>query len=207
MPANHPTNKPPQQTTASQKAASTSLADGESNSTNDLSQPTPPPCIPGFETIRRYWDQNQGSFVAKVLPGEFYVSAHDELICTLLGSCVSACIRDRRSGLGGLNHFLLPLDPQPDDKREPVTGRYGRSAMQQLIDHITRHSCRQYDLEATLVGGGKIITGVTDIGQQNIDFARDYLQQCSIPIVAEHLGGEEPRSLLYRPTTGELRFS
>lgn len=64
--------------------------------------------LPGFEHVRRYWDPTQGSMTAKVLPGEYYVSRQEELIATVLGSCVSACIRDRRRGIGGMNHFMLP---------------------------------------------------------------------------------------------------
>ena len=37
--------------------------------------------------------------MVKVFPGEFYVTSKpDEVLVTVLGSCVSACIRDRRTG-------------------------------------------------------------------------------------------------------------
>ncbi len=57
---------------------------------------------------QRYFDREFDRAAVKVLPGEYYVSADDEAIVTVLGSCVAACIRDVRLGVGGLNHFMLP---------------------------------------------------------------------------------------------------
>ncbi len=62
---------------------------------HDLGSP-----LPGFAHIKRYWDKQRQCPAAKILPGEYYVTVHDELITTVLGSCVSACIRDRRLGVG-----------------------------------------------------------------------------------------------------------
>ncbi len=71
-------------------------------------QPPQPKIVPGFENIRRYWDRTHNSWAAKILPGEFYVSRGGELISTVLGSCISVCIRDPKMGIGGMNHFMLP---------------------------------------------------------------------------------------------------
>ncbi|WP_198243342.1 hypothetical protein [methane-oxidizing endosymbiont of Gigantopelta aegis] len=68
----------------------------------------PPPSVPGFEHIRRYWDQENDIVAAKLLPGDFYVTRENEMITTVLGSCISACIRDIETGVGGMNHFMLP---------------------------------------------------------------------------------------------------
>lgn len=67
------------------------------------------PVLPGFEHIKRYWDAGRTSVVAKILPGEFYVSKNDELISTVLGSCIAACVYDEKAGIGGVNHFMLPV--------------------------------------------------------------------------------------------------
>ena len=61
--------------------------------------------LPGFEDINRYWDRTRLSMAAKVLPGEFYVSAQDEFVLTTLGSCVSACIWGPGGGGGGGESF------------------------------------------------------------------------------------------------------
>ena len=64
-------------------------------------------CLPGFEHINRYWDNVHDVDAAKILPGEYYVTQDNELVSTVLGSCVSACIRDVQYGVGGMNHFPL----------------------------------------------------------------------------------------------------
>ena len=55
-----------------------------------------------------YFDKNFNSQAVKLLPGEYYVTDKDMLLVTVLGSCVAACIRDCQSGIGGMNHFMLP---------------------------------------------------------------------------------------------------
>ena len=71
--------------------------------------------LPGFEHVRRFWDPAQDCVTVKILPGEFYVSAQQEMVSTVLGSCVSACVRDKRRGIGGMNHFMLPEPTGPRD--------------------------------------------------------------------------------------------
>lgn len=68
------------------------------------------PVLPGFDHVKRFWDGKRHKVVAKVLPGEFYVSKSDELITTVLGSCIAACIYDEGLGIGGMNHFMLPAE-------------------------------------------------------------------------------------------------
>ena len=58
------------------------------------------PALDGFRGINRYWDKTNECYAAKILPGEYYVTLHDEAIVTVLGSCVSACIRDKVFGIG-----------------------------------------------------------------------------------------------------------
>ena len=66
--------------------------------------PTP---LPGFGNLGRIWDSQHNLCATKILPGEYYVTPHDEIITTVLGSCVSACIRDPMTGIGGMNHFMV----------------------------------------------------------------------------------------------------
>ncbi|MFT6857551.1 MAG: chemotaxis protein CheD, partial [Thalassolituus oleivorans] len=96
-----------------------------------------PKALPGFEHVNRYWDNVHQVWSAKILPGEFYVSTHGEMIVTVLGSCISACIRDRVLGIGGMNHFMLPVQNENSSENwgsNPVTqeSRYGNWAMEFL---------------------------------------------------------------------------
>ena len=161
-------------------------------------------CLSGFEGINRFWDARRGRVVAKILPGEFYLTRCDELVGTVLGSCVSACIRDRLLGLGGMNHFLLP-DTCIDSDTTGRAMRYGSFAMEQLINQILKFGGDRDRLEAKLTGGGRIISGMGDVGAHNTRFAQQYLAREGIEVVAEDLGGDCPRKVLYHPASGTLR--
>ena len=169
--------------------------------------PRQPRALPGFERIRRYWDPVNHVWAAKLLPGEFYVSRGDEMIVTTLGSCVAACIRDPKRGVGGMNHFMLPTrggDPESwvDDPVNLAT-RYGNNAMEQLINRILKLGARRQDLEVKLFGGGRVLKGVTtDIGQRNIEFAMEYCATESLRLISRDLGGAYPRKVQFFPDTG-----
>lgn len=165
----------------------------------------PPPTV-GFEGIKRYWDKQHNVVATKLLPGEYYVTAKNEIITTVLGSCVSACIRDRRLGIGGMNHFMLPLcNGQGWGGAGDVVSsatRYGNYAMEHMINNILTHGGQRRNLEVKVFGGGKIIKAMTDIGIKNIQFVRDYLKQESLEVVGEDLGDIYPRKVIYYPATG-----
>ncbi len=164
--------------------------------------------LPGFEHVRRYWDPTQGSMTAKVLPGEYYVSRQEELIATVLGSCVSACVRDRRRGIGGMNHFMLPEPMGERDAWSSTVGRaarYGNDAMEQLINAILKAGGRREDLEVKIFGGGRVLTQMTDIGERNIAFVRRYLAAEQLDLVAEDVGDVYPRQVQFFPCSGKAR--
>lgn len=166
--------------------------------------------LAGFESINRYWDTSNNIYAAKLLPGEFYVSMNGELITTVLGSCVSACIRDTVTGIGGMNHFMLPIDISRDGKswsNTPVNAqtRYGNIAMERLINVILAGGGKRENLEIKLFGGGKVLQINTDIGGKNIDFVKRYLITEGFQIAAEDVGGNRPRKVQYFPNTGRVR--
>ena len=162
--------------------------------------PMPEP-INGFERINRYWDKTRGIWGAKILPGEFYVTIHDEIISTVLGSCISACIRDRKLGVGGMNHFMLPSTDDAD--KIGSANRYGNFAMENLINEILKNGGRRENLEVKLFGGGKILVNMTDVGEKNINFAREYVTTEGITVVSEDVGDVYPRKVIYFPASGK----
>ena len=169
-----------------------------------------PKALVGFESINRYWDSSNNIYAAKILPGEFYVSMNGELITTVLGSCISACIRDTKTGIGGMNHFMLPIDISSDGKswkNTPVNAqtRYGNIAMERLINVILAGGGKRENLEIKLFGGGKVLQIDTDVGSKNIDFVKRYLETEGFSVAAEDVGGNRPRKVQYYPTTGRVR--
>ncbi len=163
-----------------------------------------PEALPGFEHIKRYWDEGRQAFMAKILPGQFYVSVHDEYITTVLGSCVSACIRDRKFGIGGMNHFMLPVSGENFKIGAGTDAeRYGNYAMENMINVILSHGGQRKNLEVKVFGGGRIIAGATDIGRKNIDFVLQYIRLEGLELLSQDVGDTCPRKVIYNPYTGK----
>ena len=165
--------------------------------------------LPHFAHIGRHFDPREGKVVAKLLPGDYYVTLGDEMIFTVLGSCVSACVRDRVLGIGGMNHFMLPQD-SPDASRPwgssaSAATRYGNVAMEMLINDILKNGGRRENLEFKLVGGGRVLDAMTDIGARNIEFVRNYMKQEGFRVLGEDLGDEHPRKVMFHPKSGSAR--
>lgn len=168
-----------------------------------------PPCFAQFKHINRYWDKERSVHAAKILPGEYYVTSQEETIVTVLGSCVSACVRDRISGTGGMNHFMLPQDtgcdfPNGQSPLLRLSTRYGSYAMESLINAIINHGGQRKNLEFKVFGGGRIIKGMSDVGRSNVYFVHKYLHTEGFDIVSEDVGGNYPRKIVYFPRTGRV---
>jgi len=166
-------------------------------------------CLPEFSHINHYWDKNREIVIAKILPGEFYMTRENVAIATTLGSCVSACIWDEHSGIGGMNHFMLPLTEkeahQVDWGKRGLASdatRYGNFAMEHLINLILKSGGRKKNLRAKVFGGGKVLKGMSDVGQRNIQFVLDYLKTENIKIESSDLGNVHPRKVLFIPNSG-----
>jgi len=168
-----------------------------------------PAALPGFEHVRKFWHPKHKAFVAKVLPGEYYVSRGGEWIATILGSCVSACIRDPVIGVGGMNHFMLPGARNADDSwahtEVDKAHRYGSYAMEHLINDILKQGARRSRLEIKLVGGGRVLGNMTDVGANNIRFVREYLDAEKLYVTSEDLGDVFPRKVFYDVVSGRMR--
>lgn len=152
----------------------------------------------------RYYDRNFQAEAAKILPGEYCVSDQGMLLVTVLGSCVAACIRDVDSGVGGMNHFMLPDDGGRDALGS--SARYGTYAMEVLINHLFKMGARRNRLEAKVFGGGAVLASLSssNVGARNAEFVLDYLKTEKIPVVAKDLLDSYPRKVYYFPETGRV---
>jgi chemotaxis protein CheD len=166
-------------------------------------------CLPEFSSVNHYWDRSRQVVVAKILPGEFYMTRDNVAIATTLGSCISTCIWDEKENIGGMNHFMLPLT---DKKAHEVNWgkrgiasdatRYGNFAMEHLINTILKNGGRRENLSAKVFGGGKVLAQMTDVGKRNIDFAVHYLHTENIKIETKDTGDMYPRKVIFEPCSG-----
>lgn len=160
---------------------------------------------------RGFFDSRFNARIINVAPGSHGISDRDdEVLSTLLGSCVAACIRDRETGHGGMNHFLLPGDDENGGLA--LSGedmRFGVNAMEVLINALIRRGARRDRLEAKIFGGADMKTGARlhAVGERNASFARRFLDREGIPILRQDLGGGQPRRVNYQPATGRAWVS
>jgi chemotaxis protein CheD len=167
------------------------------------------PSVRGFDHVNRYLDRDHGIIAAKILPGEYYVTLENELITTVLGSCISACVRDKELGIGGMNHFMLPETTaekmkQGSDAMIGNATRYGNYAMEHLINTILTNGGKRKNLEVKVFGGGKIIPTLSDVGEKNVQFVLDYIDQEGLTLLSKDLGDIYPRKVIYFPQTGKV---
>ncbi len=153
----------------------------------------------------RYRDPRFDAMAVKVFPGEHYVTADpDEMLVTVLGSCVSACIRDVMTGVGGMNHFMLPESGGTEWDTTSSSMRYGNVAMERLINDILARGGSRNRLEIKVFGGGNVMRGNSNIGHRNADFVEKYLSDENLPVTAAHLRGHRPRRIHFFPATGKV---
>lgn len=152
----------------------------------------------------RYYDRTFESEAVKVLPGEYYVTTSNMVLVTVLGSCVTACIRDREKGIGGMNHFML-AEGSTREKGE-ASARYGVFAMEILINHLLKLGARRNRLDAKVFGGGSVLASLakSQVGEMNAQFVLGFLAMEGIPVLAQDLLDVCPRKVYFFPDTGKV---
>jgi chemotaxis protein CheD len=153
-----------------------------------------------------YYDRDFDINAAKILPGEYYVTARDMVLVTVLGSCVAACIRDRVSGIGGMNHFMLPDSNRDSNNPTNVSTRYGTYAMEMMINQLLKMGARRSNLEAKVFGGGNVLSGIAtaNVGGRNAEFALNYLHTEGIVVAGQDLLDVFPRKVYFFPNSGRV---
>ncbi|MCK5880993.1 MAG: chemoreceptor glutamine deamidase CheD [Sinobacterium sp.] len=177
---------------------------------NALNSSMIPKCYPEFGHISRFFDKNIRLSVVKLLPGDFYITENEELITTVLGSCISVCAFDERRRIGGMNHFMLPQEAKSGSNWDMTqinsSTRFGNFAMEQLINSMLSKGCRRSDLVFKVFGGGNIMQdNHINIGDRNIQFAHSFLKNEGFNISVEDVGDIYPRKVHFSPNSGKVQ--
>ena len=157
-----------------------------------------------FAHIRRMRDQRFPYEIASILPGEYFVSVEPMIVYTVLGSCVSACIRDPVAGVGGMNHFMLPQPKQAGTDSWGESTRYGSYAMESLINDILKRGGVKSRLEVKLFGAGRIYEGNIDVGARNAEWVLEYVKTEGLVACKTDLGDVLPRKIYYFTESGRV---
>ncbi|MBF0398702.1 MAG: chemotaxis protein CheD [Desulfobacterales bacterium] len=143
-------------------------------------------------------------------PGEYYVTSSDQIIYTVLGSCVSVCLIDKKANLYGMNHFMLPNSAEKIFFKKGEFAKYGANAMDLLIRRMLNRGADKYELTAKVFGGGHVLNfngSGADVPINNIAFAIQYLEKAGINIESMDVGGTLPRRVFFYTETGEVHLS
>lgn len=142
--------------------------------------------------------------MTNVHQGDCLVSSEEEVtFSTVLGSCISACVRDVEARVGGMNHFLLAEPQGAARDRFGASARYGAFAMEQLINMVlSRGTRRKSNLEIKIFGGGLINAALMDVGAKNIEFVRGFLSDEGYSVASEDVGGAFARRVMFKPRSG-----
>jgi chemotaxis protein CheD len=145
-------------------------------------------------------DAVSGEELTRVLLGGGYISRVPRRLLTLLGSCVAVCLYDPVSRVGGMNHFMLA---RANDRSPPADDvRFGTDALPWIVHGVIELGGRQDRLRAKLFGGAGAMGPSNRVGPDNIDFARAYLQEQGIAVVAEDVGKRVSRQVRFDTDSG-----
>jgi chemotaxis protein CheD len=157
-----------------------------------------------FAHIRRMKDHRFPHEIAAILPGEYFVSDQPMIVYTVLGSCVSACIRDPLARVGGMNHFMLPKPKDGGGDSWGESTRYGSYAMESLINDILKQGGVKSRLEVKLFGAGRIYEGNIDVGARNAEWVLEYIKTEGLTACKTDLGDTLPRKVYYFTESGRV---
>ena len=159
------------------------------------------------EHVHRSFDKNLNKDVVTISPGGMYITDQDEIITTVLGSCISVCVRDPMNKIGGMNHFMVPgSNSELASKNAEALLRLGMYSVPFLLQQLFSMGAEKQNLEIKVFGGGAIISSAGDIGNANIDFIRRFFYSNHLNIHRKDLGGELPRKISYFPQTGQVQL-
>lgn len=140
-----------------------------------------------------------------LLPGALQVSREPMLITTILGSCISVCLWDRKKNIGGINHYMLPHW----NGQGLASPKYGNIAMDKLLSLMVRAGSEKKDLVAKVFGGAQVLqnnVNIFNIGLRNIEYAEESIKTAGIPIAGQSTGGLTGRKIIFNTATGEIRM-
>ena len=125
--------------------------------------------------------------------GNFQVSRSERsFLSAYLGTCVGITLTDRKSGVGGLYHILLPEPTGSTSVYDELN--YASTGMPQFLHTLLEAGAKKENLEAS-VAGGALVGPVShsdlnlDIGGRTHQVISDILHREGIPIIKSETGG------------------
>lgn len=147
-------------------------------------------------------------------PGEMFFGTEPALVSTLLGSCVSVVMFAPRLRIGAICHGLLPVcrdNANCQCTSECGDGfRYVSCSIRLMLDRFRNAGVGSRELEVKLFGGSDMFAlegnerGKQGVGRQNVEIARQILDEEGIRVMAADTGGARGRKIYFYTHTGEV---
>ena len=127
----------------------------------------------------------------------------DVLVSLGLGSCIGLALVDKRAGVAGLAHIVLPETsgtPKPE-----AMNKFADHAVPALVDGMVERGASRVFLQASLVGGASMFAAVgNDVGRRNATAVRELVAARRVPVVAEAVGGSRGRTVKVDVASGTV---
>ena len=139
-----------------------------------------------------------------LMPGEYHITRAPMIIDTLLGSCVSVCLRNKVKGFAAMNHYLLA---RPGNGSDSDIGRYGISSIEHIVKSLLAMDPNPSTLEAQLFGGGAVMDSLTKtstVGADNIAMAKEMMSKYNIRVIHTDVGGTKGRRISFDTQTNQV---
>jgi chemotaxis protein CheD len=146
---------------------------------------------------------NQDINTVYLYPAALIAENTQQVVHTILGSCVSVCLFDQVRKTGGINHYMLPVWRG----NGLATPKFGNIAIARLIERMISLGSKKEHLIAKVFGGGTVIDSTHsafNIGEKNISIAFEVLGEYKIPIISQSTGGRLGRKLIFNTGSGEV---
>ena len=152
----------------------------------------------GVDELLAAWTELMAATETMVRMGELAVSrVHGHVLVSLgLGSCIGLALIDRKMGIAGLAHIVLPQS-QGHDTENPR--KFADIAVPEMLSELEQLGACRLRLEAILVGGASMFAvsaAGLEVGQRNEAAVRELLVKERIPVVAAAAtGGNRGRTV------------
>lgn len=162
--------------------------------------------------MNKFFSHKYNKQIISLMPGEYEISDND-VLSTVLGTCIAVILYSEKKKIGGMNHFMLPKSKTiEEDGVQQFAGKYGIQAMELLINAMMKRGIKKSEMTAKVFGGGSMFankpgTLKPHVGLMNIDFAVYYLEEERIPIIGQDTGGAGGRKVLFFPENGKVLMS
>ncbi|MBQ0719099.1 MAG: chemotaxis protein CheD [Gammaproteobacteria bacterium] len=140
-------------------------------------------------------------------PGDFYFSAGEQCIGTLLGSCIAICLWHPILHIGGMCHFVLP--DNGTGRTAKLNGRYAIDAMKMFVGSVAEHHTELKQYQASIYGGANVVSslvkkGEDTIGERNAAIAMELLMANKVSIGIVDVGESWPRRISFDVSNGQV---